>query len=509
MVSKFMIKTVSALLVLVMLLSMFASCAETVGGENSESTLTPTTNNDHAAVTAPVNPEETIESDDVPALDFKGEDIVILARNRDWVADEIVVEDENGTIINDAVYKRNNLVSARLGVNIVLQGVEGTDNYAVRNQLQKYIESGAEDVDLVVNAAYVAASTMADGLYYDLKQIPNLDLSKSYWSQGLNTAMEVGGAQYLCSGAILLSYYRFIFVTFFNIDMFNNSGIELLYDTVEKGEWTLEKQFVLTEQLYKDNNGNGESDEGDVFGFMGNHDMIGVDGYWASCELPILTKNEDGYYKYSLDLERTSKAIELINDLFWKNKGTMRVAHTTGDYEQDDIAQSFANEDAAMVTLRLIECENDLVGMNNYGIVPLPKLDANQQTNRSAIHDSFSAYSIPNFSFSDDELEMLGAVLEVMASQSYRTITPTYYEQALKGRYVNDPQSVRMLDDITQNVWIEAGVLNCNAIEAPHKAFRTAIKDNYPNASSLFAQKQKIIDRKVKDLNSNLEKLLG
>ena len=510
MTTKFTMKITAALLAMVMLLASFVACAETGGEENAETTAAST---EAAAATDVVTePEETIVGDDVPELDFKGEEIIILGRNRDWVADEILVYDENGTIVNDAVYKRNSLVTDRLGINLVFQGVgatNSTDNYAVRDALRKFIDSGAEDVDLVSNAAYVAASTQAEGLYRNLTDVEYLDLSKPYWSQGLNTAMEVGGAQYLCSGAIFLSYYRFMFVTFFNVDMFNNAGIELLYDTVEKGEWTLERQFTLAEQLYKDNNGNGETDEGDFFGFMGNHDMIGVDGYWASFELPILTKNEDGYYQYNLDLERTGKAVELINDFFWNNKGVMRVNYKSGDTEQDDIAKSFANEEAAMVTLRLIECENDLVGMSNYGIVPLPKLDMNQQTNRSAIHDSFSVYSLPNFSFSDDELSMLGAVLEVMASQSFKTITPAYYEQALKGRYINDPQSVAMLDDITQNVWIEAGILNCNAIEAPHKTFRDAIKNKYPNASSLFSQKAKITQRKVKDLNESLEKLLG
>jgi hypothetical protein len=321
--------------------------------------------------------------------------------------------------------------------------------------------------------------------------------------------MDVAGSQYLCSGAVFLSYYRFIFVTFFNIDMFNDLGIELLYDTVDKGEWTFEKQSVLAKQLYKDSNGNGNSDEGDVFGFMGNHDMIGVDGYWASFELPILTKNEDGYYKYDLNIERTAKAIESINDFFWNNEGVMRVAYKSGDTEQDAIAQSFANEEAAMVTLRLIECENDLVGMTNYGIVPLPKFDENQQINRSAIHDSFSAFSIPNFNFNDDELAMIGAVLEVMASQSFKTITPAYYEQALKGRYANDPQSVAMLDHITQNVWIEAGILNCNAIDAPHKTFREAIKNRNANASSLLKQMERLVQKKLDTLNSDLEKLLG
>ena len=510
MTSKLMLKITSAALVIVMLLSMFVACAET-GGEIE--TTAPAATVAPSGTDAPVTePEETIVGDDVPELDFKGEEIVILGRNRDWVADEIVVYDENGTIVNDAVYKRNSLVTERLGINLVFQGVgatNSTDNYAVRDALRKFIESGAEDVDLVSNAAYVAASTQAEGLYRNLTDVEHLDLSKPYWSQGLNTAMEVGGAQYLCSGAIFLSYYRFMFVTFFNVDMFKNAGIELLYDTVERGEWTLEKQFTLAEQLYRDNNGNGETDEGDFFGFMGNHDMIGVDGYWASFELPILTKDEDGYYKYDLDLERTVNAVALINDFFWNNKGVMRVNYKSGDTEQDAIAQSFANEEAAMVTLRLIECENDLVGMGNYGIVPLPKLDKDQQLNRAAIHDSFSALSIPNFNFSDEELSMLGAVLEVMASQSFKTITPAYYEQALKGRYVNDPQSVRMLDEITQNVWIEAGILNCNAIEAPHKTFRDAIKNHYPNVTSLFTQKAKITARKVSELNEKLETLLG
>ena len=507
MTTKFTMKIAAALLATVMLLASFAACAETSGGENAETTAAST--EAPAATDVVTEPEETVVGDDVPELDFKGEDIVILGRNRDWFVDEIVVNDENGTVVNDAIFKRNTLVSERLGIELVLQGVTGTNNYNVRDELKKYIDSGAKDIDIVANAAYVAASTQADGLYLNLNDVEYLDFTKPYWSQGLNTAMEVGGAQYLCSGAILLSYYRFIFVTFFNVDMFNNAGVELLYDTVEKGEWTLEKNFVLAEQLWRDNNGNGESDDGDTFGFMGNHDMIGVDGYWASCELPILTKDEDGYYKYSLDLERTDKAIELINDLFWNNKGTKRVDHTTGDAEQDDIAKRFANEEAAIVTLRLIEAENDLVGMNNYGIVPLPKLDSDQQTNRSAIHDSFSAYSIPNLNYSDEELSMFGAVLEVLAAQSFKTVTPAYYEQALKGRYVNDPQSVAMLDDITQNVWIEAGILNCNAIEAPHKTFRTAVSNNYTNASSLFAQKAKITTRKVTTLNESLEKLLG
>lgn len=500
-------KLICFILVLAMTLSFFSACAET-GGEDTAASTTEDPGN-AAVTTGGAEPEETYVSDDLPPLDYKGEDIVILARTRDLVEDEIVVSDENGMIINDAVYKRNELVSKRLNVRIRMKGVDGTATYVVHDALKLILESGTDEVDLVANLAYVTASTTTSGLVRNLLGTPNLNLTKPYWSQGLTEAMKFDDSLYLISGAALLSYYRFTFATFFNVDMFENAGIPSLYDTVESGNWTLEKQIEYTKLLYKDQNGNGETDNGDVFGFMSNHNMIGVDAYWASCELPILTHNADGYYQYSLDVDRTVKAAELLTKLYWGTEGTMRVPYATGDTEQDEIAQRFASEEAAMVTLRLIEVENDLVGMTNYGIVPVPRLDSEQQAYRSAIHDSFTTFSIPNFNFSDEELEMLGAVLEVMGSQSFSTITPAYYEQALKGRYANDPQSVRMLDLITQNVRIDAGVLYCNAIDKPHQTMRTIVGNNASNPSSLFAQKNKVVNKLVGTLNGDLEKLLG
>ena len=66
-----------------------------------------------------------------------------------------------------------------------------------------------------------------------------------------------------------------------------------------------------------------------------------------------------------------------------------------------------------------------------------------------------------------------------------------------------------MLDHITQNVWIEAGILNCNAIDAPHKSFREAIKNHNPNASSFLKQIERMVQKKLDTLNGDLEKLIG
>ncbi len=510
--NKLTVKLVTVILASLMLISSFASCANTADPVNTDAVATtlpsvteaPTQDSDEVTEA----PETDILSH-IPELNFNGDTISIMSRDRSIFSDEIYVADENGTIINDAVYKRNLKVSERIGLEIEHMGTSSTNNYEVNNQLETYINSGEKIVDIVSSAAYSTASTTTKGLYGNLRDLPYVDLDRPYWSQGVNEAMQVGGKQYICSGAAFLSYYRFTFVTFFNIDMFNNANIELLYDTVAKNEWTIDKQIELVNQFYVDSNGNGEADEDDVFGFMSNHNMIGVDPYWATCELPILTRNADGYYDYSIDKERTVDVIEKLLKLFWECKGTMRFAKMTDDTEQDKIAQLFAGGKAAMVSLRLIEVENDLLGMDNYGIVPMPKYSSEQPDYHCSIHDSFSVFALPAFDYTEKELEKIGGFLEVFAAESFRTITPAYYEQALKGRYMNDPQSVEMLDIITQNISIDAGVLYSNALEKPQYLIRDTVGGNLTNASSLITQKERIIKRKLEMLNEELEQLVN
>ncbi len=484
---------------------MITACAVIGGGD---STTDPSQNNT-PSTTLDLGGEDGSVRDDVPELDYFGETLTVMARVREWFEDEILVPDENGTVINDSVYKRNEMVKERLGIELELEGVTGTDNYSINNSLQNLIQSGAQNIDLISCAAYSTASTTADGLYLDLREIEYLDLTKPYWSQGLNDAMEIGGRQYICSGAALLSYYRLIFVTFFNIDMFNDAGAEMLYDTVEKNEWTISKQIELVNLFYKDDNGNGESDDGDIFGFMSNHNMIGVDPYWATCELPILQRDSDGFYKLAINKERTVEVIDQLRELFWECEGTLRFKKETGDVEQDAIAQQFAAQKAAMVSLRLIEVENDLLDMDNYGIVPIAKLNSDQKGYRSSIHDTFSVFAIPSFSFSDERLSRIGAFLEVMASESFNITTVTYYEQALKGRYVNDPQSVTMLDIITQNVNIDAGVLYSNALSKPQYIIRDTVGGNLSNAASVMKMKEKIFEKNLEALNKSFEELIN
>ena len=106
---------------------------------------------------------------------------------------------------------------------------------------------------------------------------------------------------------------------------------------------------------------------------------------------------------------------------------------------------------------------------------------------------------------------MLGAVLEVLASESYRTVTPAYYETALKARYMDDHVSWEMLDLITQNIKLDAGVLYTKELDSVHQKLRKIITDNKGNtvATTYSEGVAETIRVKLEKMQTEIKKLQG
>ena len=108
---------------------------------------------------------------------------------------------------------------------------------------------------------------------------------------------------------------------------------------------------------------------------------------------------------------------------------------------------------------------------DEYLVLPIPRWSEDQDGYYSFIHDSFTGVAIPStLPFAD--LNDIGTALEAIASESYRTVTPAYYETALKARYADNPDSWEMLDMITENVKIDAGVMYTKSLDSVHQLFR-------------------------------------
>ena len=121
-----------------------------------------------------------------------------------------------------------------------------------------------------------------------------------------------------------------------------------------------------------------------------------------------------------------------------------------------------------------------------YGIIPIPKFDEKQDKYYSLAHDLFTVYGIVNSAATDNMVDSLGAVLEAMAIESKKVVTPAYYEVALKGKYTKDQESWEMLDMIVNNLKINGGLIYTIKLNDITQKFRNAVTDKKNDATSIF-----------------------
>ena len=407
--------------------------------------------------------EYTNDRDDLPAdLDLGGQTFTIFSIAQ-WVAGgEFEVQEAEdvaeGSDLEKAVFERNTAVQDRL--NCVIENVESlgdTNTSEMYTKVEQMNNSGSGEYQLLVTASYRMSPLAVAGFLTDLAALNSIDLGKDYYSQGYNEALSMGDAQYLLTGTFTMGYYRYLMANMFSKKLFNDNGIAFPYELVREGEWTFDKMHEITQQLYRDLNGDSVEDTGDQYGYVimtGNNSSF-TDAFMSACDLHVLTKSEDNYYEVNINASRYSDAMDKILELLM-GEGTL-----SGDSLDASLVYSkFANNTAGMITTRLYGLEDAAVAEMGqtpgygYGIVPVPKLDAAQQDYYSYVQDQCFTFGISSW-FTGDWLTEISQFLECFASESYHIIKPAFYDKALTLQYVSDPDSVEMLDMIGSNVVVD------------------------------------------------------
>nr|MBQ4320156.1 hypothetical protein [Clostridia bacterium] len=139
-------RILAALLALLTVSGVLASCSSDTGDNTADTTAA-----DAAETTAAEStPKDSLDArklvtDDVPELDFGGKDFRIFYQKR-YTTDAVPpAGEENGEIINDAVYQRNKDVEERFNVKIV--GIVGEEG-AQKEALVSSVTAGEDAYDL-------------------------------------------------------------------------------------------------------------------------------------------------------------------------------------------------------------------------------------------------------------------------------------------------------------------------------------------------------------------------
>ena len=154
-------------------------------------------------------------------------------------------------------------------------------------------------------------------------------------------------------------------------------------------------------------------------------------------------------------------------------------------------------EDRALFMPHFLGSNEILRSMNtDYGIIPFPKWNEEQPGYYSASQNSYSIFGIP---VTCEKTDAVGATMEAMCAESYRTVTPAYYEIALKQKYARDEETAQMLDIIRDGIKFDFGMANgINLDNMPVTLFRNLLMNNNRNFTSFYnaqeARYQRLLD---------------
>lgn len=487
------------LLAALMTASVAASCGQTETDTNSAADET-------AAQTEPAETEPRLLDDLPDGINLNGWNVNVLSGAHPEVCgDEICVEELTGDVINDAVYNRNLAVENRLNVKITdfLVREGGGDfshpDYAGSEALTTMVTAGDTTYNLYTSNSYTTSALGYNHMLHNLKEVENLNLTQPYWAQYINETATVNGQQYLCTGPMSLGFFRFNTAMVFNKRLFLDNSIDYPYQTVLEGNWTLDAVNTIAEQIYVDTNGDGTLEVGvDTLGYATRAypDSGNIDGFWGSCNLRTIGKDENDFYTYAIDVEHFVTAVDELLMLL-NGDGSEGMAANDGAFQDAfrDGMQGLMN-----ITLNWLESARAREMEDEYGVVPNPKLNEEQDQYYTLAQDQFLVYAIP-LSVAETDLPNLGIFLEAFAAESYATVKPAYYEIALTSKYVNDEESSAMLDIITNNVYVDPAILYLTVMNFNVMTLRDILGGGQNSAASRIASIQKQFQTNLDKLN--------
>ncbi len=489
-------KSIRCAAALLCLTAILASCGETA--------LPPEeTTAEVSSAPDETEPSRENEKSSLPDdLDFGGETVTVLMRSEEDYAREFSAESENGDVVNDAVWRRNLAVQEKLNVKLETIARPGSwgKNTAFINQLRSEVMADAAEFDVIAYYAYCNSQLAAEGLLTELSDLPYVDADRPWWSSLIVENGKTYGKNYLLSGDIVLSNAFERVTLFYNKELAAEWKLDGLYDMVFDGTWTFEAFRTIVKDIWRDLNGDSAVDAGDFFGYEGTAYLY--DAFVAGMDVKLTEPAKDGGWDWCVFTERNTEIVDRVNSLL-----TEKGVNFTDASNGTDITNFV--EGKVIFSTELLSFTEKLRDMKaDYGILPMPKYDENQKEYYTITRDNYSQVCVP---VTCRDLKKAGAFLECAAEQSYKTVTPAYYEQAMKTKYLRDDESSRIFDLIIAGEWHDFGEIytlplgGTGASGGPICMIRAAIING--GFASLAASMQPTMDERLSKLLDDLENL--
>ena len=429
----------SAALLVSLLAAGLLSCADADAG-TQETQQTPPIETE--PVTEAVTEDPALR-DSLPEVDLGGYQYRMAIFGTDIQRIMTYNDDEDGNIVNDAVYHKIRTVEERFNTDIVLSELSYQEEDQIA-ALKNAVIAGDDTCEIAQGHDVNTANVSLEGLFVNIYDIPHLDFSKPWWPAATMESMTVAGQMYMMFNNISYSNLAQMRVMYFNKDLMQKLDFEYPYQMVYDGTWTLDAMKKITAECYHDLNGDGTEDVGDQYGYVNMPNYYGM--LEPFCVEPY-RKDNNGTLYYEVYLDKTQRIVEKFYDLIFGTGGFLM--KKVDGYA--DIVLKMFSEGRSMFFYGSLD--NAVSHFSNsdvvYGVLPMPKLDETQDDYYGGSFDR--PLVVPTTA---QNLENLGIVTEALNAEGYKQVYPAFYEIAMKTRYADQTDDAKMIDIVHDNVII-------------------------------------------------------
>ena len=500
-------RTLSAILAILMLLGVaFAaiSCSDTSEtNEPAATTVAPSVGSedgDEVTVDDRYDNNGYLKDELDPTLNFGGETVSIFAWEH--TLPEFEVEEETGNVVEDAVYARNANTESRLGVKLEFTFRPG-NNTAFQDfcrEVSNNISAGEGAYDLIGCYLRSAGVLTLQNQLMDMLEVDHLDFEKPWWSSSLLELNTINNQLYFISGDIASTLiYQMMFIVY-NNDVGELYNLENPQQLALDGKWTQEVLIEMAQGVYSDLDNDGVKSEKDRYGlFSITHPLLDI--FYMGADMHYVVPTDDGSLALSEDVlsDRSLAVIDRFNNLY----------HSSNDgfFIKTASASLYAEGNSLFYNVSGQHLAQQFRGSEvNYSILPAPKFDESQENYRTPVAFTHTMYCIP---IDAKDSAMSGAVLECMASEAYRHVTPALFETSFKYQYSKNSYDADIFEIIRANVVFDISRPFFDSLggdsSSPIRVWRMQIEDGNNRLASAGKTYSRGWEKSLKSINESLK----
>ncbi|MDD4125614.1 MAG: hypothetical protein PHW77_07835 [Eubacteriales bacterium] len=496
-------KLICLLLSVLLAATLFVACSEPPEDTSSESSKAVESN--ESEITEESDTTSTDDSTDPytnddgryinsnEIIDWGGREFSIIVRGTaaaTYQSDDFTTGSElYGELLDTAVTNRNNTIEQMYNVKLKIYKSDAVGSDPILSNIRDDITGSTTLYDAIMPTIPALAALAKEGNLIDLGTLDYIHLDAPWYDANATNTFSIGYQYFFTTGDITILNKVCSGGMLFSKEIIATRGLDDPYELVRNHEWTYDKMKQMAKEATKDTDGIDGMTGADTWGMLSSHaDALGF--YGAAGQL-LCKKNANDYPYLAFGDETTMTiAQKIINDMIEENTWIVYAQ----DFEEPIWVTSLDAFKEGRVLFRpsAFSATTKLrIAGTDFGIVPMPLWSTEQDDYCTFCGTGETAGIAISIGCADEEFSAY--MIEAISCESKNFITPAYVEINLKGKDMQDEDSLEMLNLIFGNIIYDTGdVYRFGSINTLFTNLVAAKKSNL--ASTFESQKGAIED---------------